>query len=94
MAVRYIPKQKAGVFLVDRSGRKRFFQGQRRLPDGTLGYTTEELKGLSRDNLRMFRKVDVSGTDVTDDGVVEQATAAPGEKRTVGRGKKTDSGEE
>jgi hypothetical protein len=79
MAVRYVPKHKSGVFLVDKSGRKRFFQGQRRLPDGTLGYKPDEIKGLSRDAMRAFRIVEVSGSEIEED--VEQATQAPGEKR-------------
>jgi hypothetical protein len=94
VAVRYVPKQKAGVFLVDRSGKKRFFKGQRRLPDGTLGYKPDEIKGLSRDAMKAFRKVEVSGSDIIEDETVEQATAAPGEKRAVSRGKKTDSDDE
>ena len=75
MATRYVVN--ADVHLVDREGRRRFFQRSRRRGDGTFGYAPEEITGLSRDQLRRFRKVEISGD------VVEQATAAPGELRSL-----------
>jgi hypothetical protein len=74
MATRYVVN--ADVHLVDREGRRRFFQRSRRRNDGTFGYAPEEITGLSRDQLRRFRRVEISG-------MVEQATAAPGELRTL-----------
>ena len=75
MAQRYVAKR--DVFLVDRQGRKRFFKRNRQRPDGTVGYAPDEIVGLSRDQLKMFTASTVEGEGV------EQATAAPGEKRSV-----------
>lgn len=74
MAARYTVKK--DVFLVGRDGRKRFFSINKKNRDGTVGYTDEDLKGLTRDQLTFFTKMEVSGGDI-----VEQATQAPGEKR-------------
>jgi hypothetical protein len=86
MATRYVAKR--DQFLVDRQGKKRFFKRNNIRRDGTVGYTPDELKGLSRDQLRMFVETTVDGEGV------EQATAAPGEKRSVRRSREEDSGEE
>jgi hypothetical protein len=70
VALRYIAK--TDFFCADRDGRRRFYSAKH------PGYLPEQVKGLSRDHLKMFRKFEV-------EEVVEQATAAPGEKRAVGR---------
>ena len=75
MAQRYVAKR--DVFLVDRQGRKRFFKRNHQRADGTVGYAPEEVTGLSRDQLKMFVASTVEGEGV------EQATSAPGEKRSV-----------
>jgi hypothetical protein len=75
MAKRFIVKR--DVYVVDRTGRQRFYRRNHVREDGTVGYTPEEIKGLSRDHLRMFTENSVDGEGV------EQATAAPGEKRSV-----------
>lgn len=60
-----------------RGARRRFQKGHE--------YSADEMKGLYRDHLKMFDRV--SGE------VVEQATAAPGEKRAVSRGDTADDAE-
>lgn len=74
MAIRYVVKK--DVFLVGKDGRKRFFKAGKANRDGSIGYTAEELVGLTRDHLMFFEQIEMSGA-----GVVEQATQAPGEKR-------------
>lgn len=76
MAERYIPAH--DFVCADKQGQRRMFHVRHRRPDGTFGYTPDEVKGLFGDHLRMFRVVEVTG-----DEVVEQATAAPGEKRAA-----------
>jgi hypothetical protein len=68
VAIRYIAT--TDFRCADRNGRRRFYQAKH------PGYTPEEIKGLSRDHLRMFTKIEVNE-------VIEQATAAPGEKRAT-----------
>lgn len=68
MAVRYIAK--TDFFCADRAGRRRFYSAQH------PGYTPEQVTGLSRVHLNMFNKVDI-------EEIIEQATAAPGEKRAT-----------
>jgi len=68
MAVRYIAK--TDFRCADKQGRRRFYQAKH------PGYTPEQVAGLRRQHMSMFRKIEVSE-------VVEQATAAPGEKRNV-----------
>ena len=75
MAQRFVVKR--DVHLVDRQGRRRFYKRNHLRRDGTVGYLPEEITGLSRDQLKFFVENRVDG-----DGV-EQATAAPGEKRSV-----------
>ncbi len=61
-------------------GRGRRFNPDHRQPDGSFGYTDQQVDGLSKQQIRdHFDVVDVSG------GQVEQATSAPGEKRSVSR---------
>ena len=87
MAKRYVVSR--DVFLVDRQGRKRFFKRNRQRPDGTVGYLPEEITGLSRDQLKYFSVNEVEGE------FVEQATSAPGEKRSVRKSReKTEEPEE
>lgn len=74
MAVRYVPT--VDVSLRDKYNRKLIFHANHIRRDGTQGYTTEELHGLTRDHMNLFRVIEVSG-----DEIVEQATRAPGEKR-------------
>ena len=69
MAKRYIP---AGSFT---TGRGRTYLQRWVRKDGTQGYVEEELEGLSKAQKASFRVVEVSGEHV------EEATAAPGEKR-------------
>lgn len=62
-------------------GRGRVFVTNYKQKDGTLGYTENEVGGLTKQQIRdHFDVVDVSG-----EKVVEQATAAPGELRAVSR---------
>jgi hypothetical protein len=75
MSVRYVPKK--DFYCVDRKGRKRFYKASHRRSDGTAGYVRDEVTDLYRNHLGMFLKVD-------DVPVVEQATAAPGERRALG----------
>lgn len=79
MSIRYVPR--SSFVLVDKKGRQRQFNPNRRRSDGTLGYTKDEVDGLYKEQLRSFKTV---GVDVEDE-VVEQATAAPGEKRSLSR---------
>lgn len=72
MTVRYVPA--SDLVVGDRQGVRRIFKAHHVRPDGTLGYSEEEVAGLYRDHLASFRKVEVE--------IIEQATAAPGEKRT------------
>jgi hypothetical protein len=71
MSKRYIPKDSFTL------GRGRTYSTNRRNADGTVGYFEEEVGHLPKQHLAAFRVVDVEGEGV------EQATAAPGEKRTV-----------
>lgn len=75
MATRFIPK--SDFIVADKQGRRRMFKARHRRNDGSPGYLAEEIKGLYRDHLKMFREVDITGEGV------EQATAAPGEKRMI-----------
>lgn len=77
MAQRFVAKK--DVHMVDRQGRRRFYKRNHMRRDGTVGYLPEEITGLSRDQLKMFVENTVEGEGV------EQATAAPGEKRSVRR---------
>lgn len=81
MAVRYVAN--SDFVVADKKGRRRLFKRNHRRQDGTIGYLPEEITGLYRDHLRMFKETTVDGEDV------EQATAAPGEKRSVPRKKKS-----
>lgn len=72
MAKRYLAR---GSFSLGRGKRfnRDFIQ-----PDGTAGYTREQLDRLTKDQVEsMFDVVEVTGS------IVEEATAAPGEKRNV-----------
>lgn len=71
MSKRYIPKDSFTL------GRGRTYSTNRRNDDGTIGYFEEEIKDLPKNHLSAFRVVDVEG-----DGI-EEATAAPGERRTL-----------
>lgn len=71
MSKRYMPKDSFTL------GRGRTYSTNRRNADGTTGYFEEEVKDLSKRHLAAFRVIDVDG-----DGI-EQATAAPGERRTL-----------
>lgn len=84
MAKRYIPNNPFVAY--DNKGRRRPFNPDRRHRDGTVGYSKDELKGLSKDQMASFRLVNVTGPDV-----IEEAVAVPGEKRSVTRRKKTES---
>lgn len=69
MAVRFVPKRDMHLVV---KGKKKFFSARHR--DGGLpGYPPEAMQGLSREQQTYFSRIEV------DD--VEQATAAPGEKR-------------
>ena len=81
MAKRYVVSR--DVHLVDRQGKRRFFQRNHVRRDGTVGYDPDEIKGLSRDQLKYFSVNEVVGE------FVEQATSAPGEKRSVKRSRET-----
>jgi hypothetical protein len=85
MAVRYVPKH--DFVCADRKGRRRVFRKNNVRRDGSIGYEASELEGLYRDHLGMFEKFEMSGGEI-----VEQATAAPGEKRA--RGKKATSSDD
>jgi hypothetical protein len=82
MSKRFVPVQ--SVVTVDKKGRMRRFQADHKQRDGTLGYTEAEVAGVS---LGLFRVVEVDPGD--GDVGVEQATAAPGEKRAARPRKKT-----
>lgn len=82
MPVRYIASR--DFYVADKNGRKRFFKSSHRGRDGFSGYTSDEVKGLYRDHMSFFKKVEVQNE------IVEQATAAPGEKRS--RKPKADDG--
>lgn len=73
MAKRYIPLDSFSL------GRGKVFVPGYQQIDGTQGYTEDQVSALSKKQLRhFFQEVDISGGSV-----VEQATAAPGEKRTL-----------
>ena len=86
MAKRYIPKHPMAT---SRSGHPQVFSPDRVGVDGSVGYTYAEVKQLGKAMIaQSFRTVDFIG-----DGVVEEATAAPGEKRSITKTKtkaKTD----
>ena len=84
MAKRYIPNNPFVAY--DDKGRRRPFNPDRRHRDGTVGYSKEELKGLSKDQVASFRLVDVTGANV-----IEEATSVPGIKRSTTRRKKVES---
>ena len=71
MSKRYIPNDSFTL------GRGHVYSTNRMNPDGTVGYFEDEVKGLQKQHLAIFRVVDVEG-----DGV-EEATASPGERRTL-----------
>lgn len=73
MPKRYVPNR--AFVTVDKRGTLRRFNPDYKQRDGTLGYTEEQIVGL--ENVASFRVITV------DTGEVEQATAAPGEKRTL-----------
>ena len=77
MVKRYVPRS---PFVVrDKGGLMRVFNPDRKRPDGTLGYTEEEIKSLPARFRKEFDVQEVSGSKV------EQATAAPGEMRSVAK---------
>lgn len=71
MAKRYIPTTSMSF------GRGRVFIEHRFRPDGTVGYTEEEVAGLSKKQLQSFRVVEVD--------IPEEATAVPGKRRSIAR---------
>ena len=77
MAKRYVVTSSGGFSL----GRGKTFVANWKQPDGTLGYTEQEVSRLTKQQIRNhFRVIEVSGASV-----VEAATAAPGEKRELSR---------
>lgn len=86
MAKRYIPR--SSFTMPDKKGRKRTFVKDRIGRDGTVGYSEEEVANLTKTQLKSFDVQEVEG-----ETVVERATAAPGEKRSVKK-PKGDSEEE
>lgn len=76
MEKRYIPN--APFSAMDKKGRRRLYVADFRRQDGTIGYTEPEVADLYAAQLKSFRIIEVGLP-----GVVEQATAAPGEKRSV-----------
>lgn len=80
MAKRYEPRS---PFSVDVKGVPRTFTPGYIDPVTKLqGYSEAQLKGLTRDQRASFHEI---GADFDDEPAVEQATAAPGEKRTAKR---------
>lgn len=76
MAKRYIPKHPMAT---SAAGYNQVFAPDRVGLDGSVGYSYDEVKQLGKAMIEdAFRAVDFTG-----DGVVETATAAPGEKRSV-----------
>jgi hypothetical protein len=75
--MRYVPKK--DFHCVDRDGRQRFYKAKYRRADGTVGYVRDEVTNLYRNHLSMFIQVE----DRIDAPVIEQATAAPGELRSL-----------
>ena len=81
MAKRYVPRSPFAVR--DKRGVRLVFNPDRRGPDGSLGYTEDELAHLYKEHRKGFAVQEVFGSDIVEDDEVEQATAAPGEKRSV-----------
>lgn len=76
MAKRYIPKHPMSTAA---GGYNQVFTPDRVGEDGSVGYSYAEVKHLGKAMLAdAFREVEFSA-----DGVVEAATAAPGEKRAT-----------
>lgn len=74
MAKRYMPRSSVSF------GRGRVFVHSRK--GDKIGYSEKEVAGLTKQQIRdHFDVIDVSGDKVG----VEEATAAPGEKRSVSR---------
>lgn len=76
MATRYLPPSPFATMV---HGVRTVFNPDYKQKDGTFGYTAEQIAGLPKEIRDTFRKIEVTGEDI-----VEQATAAPGEKRAVG----------
>ena len=80
MAKRYIPNHPTAT---QAGGYNMMFTPDRVGLDGSVGYSYEEIKVLGKAMIEAhFRTVDFSG-----EGVVEAATANPGEKRSVSKSK-------
>lgn len=73
MVKRFVPRSSISF------GPGKLYTPQHRQPDGTPGYTEDQVSGLSDKQLNSFRAIEIIGDDV------EEATAAPGEKRNVSR---------
>jgi len=80
MAKRYIPNHPTATTC---DGYNMTFSPDRVGLDGSVGYSWDEVKPLGKAMIKAhFRVVDFSG-----DGVIEAATAAPGQKRAVSKPK-------
>ncbi len=76
MATRYIVNSQGGISL----GRGKVFVANHKQNDGTFGYTAEDLSRLTKAQIAdHFHAIEVAGVGV------EEATAAPGEKRSISR---------
>lgn len=91
MAARFVPR---GPFnCTDKKGIPRSFSPNHRRPDGTFGYTADEIATLDPAQKKTFVRFEVTGETVVEDRrdePVEQATAAPGQKRVTKRSKPSE----